>query len=440
MPIREDIFAPIAGENPSGVDLHYDTKLLVFDKIKEARRQDDELNQGAWQSERKTANWPLVLKLTQDTLATSSKDLQLAAYLTEALLQTERFAGLRQGLDLIYRLLTEIWDSIYPQIEDGDRRDARPAAEHGWARCWIFRFVPRPLSRPDTPYRCLQGIARSGVRGSGEDGQGEEGALHQDCEGQVTARGISTKRLPKRPRRFIYRPKEISTLRLRLWRNSMRSATRSSKDDSPDSAKSRPRSLKFDKWFTAARKEAGKGTGSGRRSPGGRGGCSGRRGSLGEAGPAPAGTSISLVCRTGRSPPGRGRDRGGRGFPAQAGTTEPRTLFVAARAALGRIARQSRFARQQPVEAPPTELRQQVKRLALARKWAELLEAGEQALALPGSRAWLDLQRLSVTACTAWEQLRTNRDCDSIGIAGAVERLARVAGCHVAGRYPGCQS
>jgi type VI secretion system protein ImpA len=53
------------------------------------------------------------------------------------------------------------------------------------------------------------------------------------------------------------------------------------------------------------------------------------------------------------------------------------------------------------LEAPPTELRQQIKRLALAKKWAELLEAGEQALAQPGSRAWLDLQRLSVTACEA---------------------------------------
>ena len=53
------------------------------------------------------------------------------------------------------------------------------------------------------------------------------------------------------------------------------------------------------------------------------------------------------------------------------------------------------------LEAPPTELRQQIKRLAINKKWSELLEAGEQAMALPGSRAWLDLQRLSVAACTA---------------------------------------
>jgi len=53
------------------------------------------------------------------------------------------------------------------------------------------------------------------------------------------------------------------------------------------------------------------------------------------------------------------------------------------------------------LEAPPTELRQQIKRLALAKRWADVLEQGEQAMAHPGSRAWLDLQRLSVAACHA---------------------------------------
>jgi len=120
MPLREDILAPIPGENPSGIDLRYDTKLLIHDKIKEARRQDDELSQGAWQSERKVANFPLVVKLAQDTLATVSKDLQVSAWLTEALLQTQRFDGLRQGLELTLNLLTEFWDTIYPVVEDGD--------------------------------------------------------------------------------------------------------------------------------------------------------------------------------------------------------------------------------------------------------------------------------------------------------------------------------
>ena len=125
--LRDDIFIPIPGENPSGADLRYDTKLLVIDKIKEARRQDDDLEQGAWQRERKTADWCLVIKVAQETLATTSKNLQVAAYLTEALLQTERFAGLREGLDLVYRLLTEFWDTVYPVIdpEDPETREDR---------------------------------------------------------------------------------------------------------------------------------------------------------------------------------------------------------------------------------------------------------------------------------------------------------------------------
>jgi type VI secretion system protein ImpA len=53
------------------------------------------------------------------------------------------------------------------------------------------------------------------------------------------------------------------------------------------------------------------------------------------------------------------------------------------------------------LEAPPTELRQQVKRLALAKRWEELLEVAEGAMSLPCSRAWLDLQRMVVGACTA---------------------------------------
>ena len=93
MLLREDILAPIAGENPSGIDLRYDTKLLIYDKIREARRQDDGLAQGDWQSERKIANYPAVIKLAQDTLATVSKDLQLAAWLTEAMLATEQYSG-----------------------------------------------------------------------------------------------------------------------------------------------------------------------------------------------------------------------------------------------------------------------------------------------------------------------------------------------------------
>jgi type VI secretion system protein ImpA len=53
------------------------------------------------------------------------------------------------------------------------------------------------------------------------------------------------------------------------------------------------------------------------------------------------------------------------------------------------------------LEAPPTEVRQQIKRLALQEKWKELIETAEAVMALPCSRAWLDLQRFVVEACVA---------------------------------------
>jgi hypothetical protein len=51
------------------------------------------------------------------------------------------------------------------------------------------------------------------------------------------------------------------------------------------------------------------------------------------------------------------------------------------------------------LEGPPTVLRQHIKRLAIEGKWEELLETAENAMSLPCSRGWLDLQRFVVDAC-----------------------------------------
>ena len=90
MPLRDDILNPIPGDNPGGENLRY---APVYDKIKEARRQDDEGPMGDWQRERKVADWTLVIKLGSEAIATKSKDLQLAVWLTEALLHKEGFPG-----------------------------------------------------------------------------------------------------------------------------------------------------------------------------------------------------------------------------------------------------------------------------------------------------------------------------------------------------------
>jgi type VI secretion system protein ImpA len=51
------------------------------------------------------------------------------------------------------------------------------------------------------------------------------------------------------------------------------------------------------------------------------------------------------------------------------------------------------------LEPPPTEIRQQLKRLSLQSNWAELLEAAETAMGKSYGRGWLDLQRYVCRAC-----------------------------------------
>lgn len=117
MPLREDILQPIAGDNPSGPNLYYSP---LFDKIKEARRQEMAGPMGAWEHEVKTADFLQVIRLTEEALATKSKDLWLAVWLTEALITRDQYAGLQTGLDLIRSLIENFWDTLHPELEDGD--------------------------------------------------------------------------------------------------------------------------------------------------------------------------------------------------------------------------------------------------------------------------------------------------------------------------------
>ena len=50
--------------------------------------------------------------------------------------------------------------------------------------------------------------------------------------------------------------------------------------------------------------------------------------------------------------------------------------------------------------APPTEIRQELKRLAADSQWAEVLETAETAMGMECGRGWLDLQRYAWRACS----------------------------------------
>ena len=112
------LLAPISEENPGGDSLRYSG---IYDEIAEARRADIDVAQGEWQTELKTADYRKVVDVAVNALTTLSKDLQIAAWLSEALIKMHGFAGLRDSLKLMTGLHENFWDGAFPVVEDNDQ-------------------------------------------------------------------------------------------------------------------------------------------------------------------------------------------------------------------------------------------------------------------------------------------------------------------------------
>jgi len=118
------LLAPIPGDNPVGENFQYSP---AYDEMREARRAEESLPSGDWQREVKAAEWPKVIDLTTNALASKTKDLQICAWLVEALVELYGFVGLRDGLTVMRGLHEQYWDGLYPPIDEGDL-DARANA------------------------------------------------------------------------------------------------------------------------------------------------------------------------------------------------------------------------------------------------------------------------------------------------------------------------
>lgn len=119
---------------PSGVDPRADiSPASLYFKVKDARA-------AARAAERSNIDpdapvpeaWETVRSAGQALLETRAKDLEVAAWVTEALVRTDGFAGLRDGLLLIKGLVDGYWDTLYPAIdEDDDGVEGRVSAVTG---------------------------------------------------------------------------------------------------------------------------------------------------------------------------------------------------------------------------------------------------------------------------------------------------------------------
>lgn len=119
----EQLLAPISEVRPSGINIREDeSPTSPYYQLKDARNtaRADERNQAAVpEAERQESqHWNTILDLAPRILAEQSKDLEVAAWYTEALVRKYGLVGLRDGLTLLDRMVSDFWDDLYPQEDD----------------------------------------------------------------------------------------------------------------------------------------------------------------------------------------------------------------------------------------------------------------------------------------------------------------------------------
>ena len=118
----DTLLAPISEASPCGDDLSFSAE---FDAIQESRRADDPtLDQGEWVTALKSADWLGVVAQCEKIFA-RSKDLRVAAWLTEASARVGGYAGLADGLELCRSLCERYWPDLHPRLEDDGDAEQR---------------------------------------------------------------------------------------------------------------------------------------------------------------------------------------------------------------------------------------------------------------------------------------------------------------------------
>jgi type VI secretion system protein ImpA len=126
----DKLVAPIPGDKATGVDLRVDpSPTSAYYAIKDARNAARAAErQLVLDDEEPTAqaDWRPVLQLGVRTLAEQTKDLEITAYLIEALVRLHGYAGLRDGFRLARELVEQFWEGLYP-LPDEDGLETRVA-------------------------------------------------------------------------------------------------------------------------------------------------------------------------------------------------------------------------------------------------------------------------------------------------------------------------
>ena len=183
------LLKPISEDEPAGGSVPFD----VPQKLDEMRREvnpadfadDDPLRP----EEPVRADWQGVIRLCQQTLTEKSKNLLIAARLTEALAKVHGFAGLRDGLHVFRQLINNCWDRLDPALDEDDDLEVR--APFNWLddpdRGAVFpntiRGLPIVIAGGERYGESIRQLARENEQGltNDVDGQAVFNASAEQC-------------------------------------------------------------------------------------------------------------------------------------------------------------------------------------------------------------------------------------------------------------------
>jgi len=400
VPLRDDFLNPVPGENPSGVSLRYER---IYDQIKEARTEEDEsIPSGDWQRQVKRADYALVIKLAAEALASKSKDLQLAAWLTEAYVKREGIGLIQPCFKLMQDLQEQFWDTLYPEIEDGDA--GMRAVPMEWAANRVATLLREaPITRDG-----LNSYQYKESRAIGYEADTEYNDAKREARERAIADGKVTgedwdKAFASSPKSFYANLDE-----------SIRSATETIDtlqvfceekygDDGPGFNKLRTsleevgqvinsllnekRKLEPDEPEPAAADEAVEVS---EVEPE----VTTEPEAVVEAVPAAkAKKQKALSAEPTDSDDAIGRIQACARFLQKDKPSSPVAYLLHASVRLGEMREQGSYASYDFLVSPPTEARQNLKKLASESNWEELLSAAVAAAGEPCGRAWLDVHR-----------------------------------------------
>jgi type VI secretion system protein ImpA len=389
MPLPEGLLNPIPGDNPSGKTLRYDG---VYDKIREARREEDVLPQGDWSREVKKADFPLVIKLATEALSTKSKDLQLAAWLTEAVMFRDHIAGLREGLDLLRGFMETFWDTLYPEIEDGDLEFR--AGPLGWVGSKLDGLVRRlPLTKNKFDYFKYQESRRVGYEADAASEEKAAARATAIAEKKCTAEEFDE---AVRATGDAYYEKLSANLVAAL--ESLRSLETLSDEkfgrEAPSYANLRTALEELQDFVNQYHKPAGEATEETAETP-----AEETEAAATARSGAPATKKKSVAAEPADRDDAMQRLTVVAHFLRHESPLNPVPYLLLRALRWGELRAGGATLNPALLEAPPTEKRTLIKKMAMEGDWAGVLENSELAMSLPCGRGWIDLQRYAVRAC-----------------------------------------